>query len=907
MSFTTVQVVVPAAFETVRVSLPQGIETVVAGALPDLEAGLNSQINVREFGVLGNGITDDTAALQSAVDTAGSLLAKTHKVYIPRGFKCRITAPLKLPRGVTLLGNYCVRQGSSNYAAIVPEAEESAIVYDGAVVEAMLEGADPSNTDLSGLVIEGLALYGNDKCNYIFRDREGAIGWGDTANGWVNSNTNRRTNHWVKIHRNKMSNTLKGGVQFSDAGFGIEVTYNYATNVGPNIGYGANPSDGFGFYFAKNKTFYRPTFDPTSPSYNPSTTVRTNGANADTGAMVHGNYIGGSARGICVDGQSQYCKYTYNFMEFCGEAMLIRNSLLTDISGCKFEGNRDGGARCLSGGFLEIGVFKHPTAGNNATTSEYTVSIDGDGNIVTTNNVTAAQVNAERAFLTDAGEAIRLSSSNPVITFSETDQAAPNGRYRLQVSGGEFSVRRNTAAGNDFSTAHRALRINSQGSTIFDTTGVPRQASSPYAVVIRNADTYDNVVGPYGGLLKIEATHPTYNGGTLVEINLGTTDTSLGNNEQLALTNYAGGSTELLLVAQTPTQTSSPDALIRNKGKFVVGVQPSSTSPYFYINERRADNLGFFNDLLRLYERDDVVNEGVMRLFGKGIIIDPAFDANGDQIDSDVYIDLTPSAANRKTYFQLRDFAGNDWLMQHTNGTNNLDFNYNGVTVARIWEEGYVSSFLRTDQTQGRYYFGNLGGRFLGFDGNGYSFNGGQTVSIINSGVNAALNLTNTTPTTGKNWRINSDDTGRLVFFDQTASTVRGSFAANGQLSLNAGLNIIAGGLQINGRDSHFESAPLSVSANSFQVTVNHDNVVAPDTYKAVLRCVTAEHGYAVGDEIEIQGIGTDSSVSLWASASQLGLVYQRTGNMLINHKSTFAAVSITNANWRIIFKAIWL
>lgn len=66
---------------------------------PDILDWLNVQ--APEFGAKGDGVTDDTAAIQAAINAAdiGGV------VYFPRGVYI-ISAPLDLPRGVTLLGSH---------------------------------------------------------------------------------------------------------------------------------------------------------------------------------------------------------------------------------------------------------------------------------------------------------------------------------------------------------------------------------------------------------------------------------------------------------------------------------------------------------------------------------------------------------------------------------------------------------------------------------------------------------------------------------------------------------------------------------------------------------------------------------------------------------------------------------
>ena len=53
-------------------------------------------VSVKEFGALGDGITDDTGAIQSAISSAGA-------VFLPAGVY-HTTHPITLPPGATLMG-----------------------------------------------------------------------------------------------------------------------------------------------------------------------------------------------------------------------------------------------------------------------------------------------------------------------------------------------------------------------------------------------------------------------------------------------------------------------------------------------------------------------------------------------------------------------------------------------------------------------------------------------------------------------------------------------------------------------------------------------------------------------------------------------------------------------------------
>jgi hypothetical protein len=66
-----------------------------------VDSKLKDVVSVKDFGAVGNGVADDTAAIQAAIDAAEA--AYRGVVFFPRGFY-KITASLKLPSFVTLRG-----------------------------------------------------------------------------------------------------------------------------------------------------------------------------------------------------------------------------------------------------------------------------------------------------------------------------------------------------------------------------------------------------------------------------------------------------------------------------------------------------------------------------------------------------------------------------------------------------------------------------------------------------------------------------------------------------------------------------------------------------------------------------------------------------------------------------------
>jgi hypothetical protein len=98
--------------------------------------------------------------------------------------------------------------------------------------------------------------------------------------------------------------------------------------------------------------------------------------------------------------------------------------------------------------------------GTNITGTAAGFSIGGNAGTVT-NGVYTDAANVLTAALTLQGIA-------PIINFFETDQTLPAGRRRLVENGNQFSLRRNTAVGGDFSTEVSEFLISATG----DFTGI---------------------------------------------------------------------------------------------------------------------------------------------------------------------------------------------------------------------------------------------------------------------------------------------------------------------------------------------------------------------------------------------------------------------------------------------------
>ena len=96
---------------------------------------------------------------------------------------------------------------------------------------------------------------------------------------------------------------------------------------------------------------------------------------------------------------------------------------------------------------------------------------------------------------------------------------------------------------------------------------------------------------------------------------------------------------------------------------------------------------------------------------------------------------------------------------------------------------------------------------------------------------------------------------------------------------------------------SSFESAEIAIPSSDGVVTATHGLGSIPKLYSACVRCKTAEGGYAVGDEVNLQIITayrTSTEVSVLATASVT--VYNKTTGVY--------GFTVTNSNWKIVFRA---
>lgn len=144
--------------------------------------------------------------------------------------------------------------------------------------------------------------------------------------------------------------------------------------------------------------------------------------------------------------------------------------------------------------------------------------------------------------------------------------------------------------------------------------------------------------------------------------------------------------------------------------------------------------------------------------------------------------------------------------------------------------------------------------------------------------------------------------TGAFPFTLYTNNTARLSFSSSGTMNFVTGSR----SFQIGGATTSSESAEQAAGTGGFSSIVAHGGPRKPDVVYAVLRCKTAELNYSIGDEVQIGASGSNNA-NYFASATQVGLIYQTAGAMVIVNKTTFTLSGITAANWKIVFYCIWL
>lgn len=152
------------------------------------------------------------------------------------------------------------------------------------------------------------------------------------------------------------------------------------------------------------------------------------------------------------------------------------------------------------------------------------------------------------------------------------------------------------------------------------------------------------------------------------------------------------------------------------------------------------------------------------------------------------------------------------------------------------------------------------------------------------------------------------------ILFDRALAklTLTGLVAVTGEVTASA--NVAISGTPSAGNHAmtidylasqRYKSGDLTI-VRPGTVSASHGLSAAPINMSAMLRCVSAEHGYSVGDlintEFTISNLGTTdraTGISVFGNATTVGVVI--TGNeFYAQHKSTGDHITLTDANWKI-------
>lgn len=103
-----------------------------------------------------------------------------------------------------------------------------------------------------------------------------------------------------------------------------------------------------------------------------------------------------------------------------------------------------------------------------------------------------------------------------------------------------------------------------------------------------------------------------------------------------------------------------------------------------------------------------------------------------------------------------------------------------------------------------------------------------------------------------------------------------------------------------------FESEPLTFSAGSL-ISVEHDLGIKPKLYTASMVCVTAQHGYSVGQEVALTNYYSYNDgrfgTTVFVDDTHIKVKFAITGPVVLNPINAEASL-ITTSNWKLILRA---
>ena len=101
----------------------------------------------------------------------------------------------------------------------------------------------------------------------------------------------------------------------------------------------------------------------------------------------------------------------------------------------------------------------------------------------------------------------------------------------------------------------------------------------------------------------------------------------------------------------------------------------------------------------------------------------------------------------------------------------------------------------------------------------------------------------------------------------------------------------------------------LGIGADSGTIQVAHGGSGAPSSILVVLRCKSAEGGYAVGDEVVWKNDRGDASreVSPAANGTYVWVSYLGASLTPAIRNTSGTLIAVTASKWRVVLKCLWV
>jgi hypothetical protein len=136
-----------------------GSGTGTADFIRSVQLRLKDSYSIKDFGAIGNGVADDTAAIQAAIDYG--VANNVYKITVPTG-TYNITAPIRLYDGICFIGDgsrKTIIRKSTNTLGTGSNTARSGTVTDSYAYDDILQLIHPDNEYCYSVQIKGMSLF----------------------------------------------------------------------------------------------------------------------------------------------------------------------------------------------------------------------------------------------------------------------------------------------------------------------------------------------------------------------------------------------------------------------------------------------------------------------------------------------------------------------------------------------------------------------------------------------------------------------------------------------------------------------------------------------------------------------------------------------------------------------------